>query len=329
MTFHDSKATRSRLGFAGAWALTALGGGLSAVLSLPARAVDVVQEINHACAVNGGCFAGDAAGYPITIAASGSYRLTSNLTMPDEDTSGIVLGANHIDLDLNGFVVSGPVACSGTPLVCTPSLGNGSGIDGSVRDDVRVRNGVVRGAGNAGIFLQDEAIVENVRVRSNAIAGIRVSENSRVSASISFQNGRVGISVARESVVSECVSSRNGWTGIDLNGGDDTASVVSASSIFQNELGGVDGEFQGVDRAAATVTSNAVYDNGGAGINLTGGLGGNVISGNVVVSSGETGLLAGSSSITDNTIAASGGLEVDASTGFLGGNSCDGTTTCP
>ncbi len=61
-----------------------------------AHAVDGVAEINHVCATLTGCFSGDAAGYPVTIdgSAGGSYRLTSDLAVPDNQTGLIVLFPN-------------------------------------------------------------------------------------------------------------------------------------------------------------------------------------------------------------------------------------------
>jgi hypothetical protein len=38
----------------------------------PALAVDGVLEINQTCAEQTGCFTGDAAGFPVTISASGA-----------------------------------------------------------------------------------------------------------------------------------------------------------------------------------------------------------------------------------------------------------------
>jgi hypothetical protein len=51
------------------------------VISRPVSASNGVAEISHACAVHTGCFAGDTAGYPVTItrAAGPSYTLTSDL----------------------------------------------------------------------------------------------------------------------------------------------------------------------------------------------------------------------------------------------------------
>ena len=53
---------------------------LTLTLSLPIFAVDGVLEINQTCAVNTGCFSGDAAGFPVTIDGSAglSYVLTAN-----------------------------------------------------------------------------------------------------------------------------------------------------------------------------------------------------------------------------------------------------------
>ena len=83
--------------------LLALGGS--------AVAADGVYEINQACALSTGCFLNDAAGFPVTITASGSYLLTSNLVVADVDTNGIEVSEKGVTIDLNGFAVSGPRFC--------------------------------------------------------------------------------------------------------------------------------------------------------------------------------------------------------------------------
>ena len=75
------------------------------LISRAAFAVDGVLEINHTCATQTGCFPGDAAGYPVTIAQTGSYRVTSNLTSPI-DKGAITISAHSVTLDLGGFVVA-------------------------------------------------------------------------------------------------------------------------------------------------------------------------------------------------------------------------------
>jgi hypothetical protein len=68
-----------------------------------AQAVDGVLEINQTCAVNTGCFAGDTAGFPITINTQGSYVLTSNLDLPDVNTTGIEVTVGIVTIDMNGM----------------------------------------------------------------------------------------------------------------------------------------------------------------------------------------------------------------------------------
>ena len=73
----------------------------------PAAAVDGVTQINQARALAGGVTPGDGAGFPVTISASGGYRLTSDLTVPDENASAVSITADSVTLDLNGFSIAG------------------------------------------------------------------------------------------------------------------------------------------------------------------------------------------------------------------------------
>ena len=100
------------------------------ILSLgasPALAVDGVIEINQAAALAGGITPCDAPGFPVTISQPGSYRLTSNLIVPDAATNGIQITANDVTLDLNGFSIIGPNTCTPNPVRCTFS-GGGIGV---------------------------------------------------------------------------------------------------------------------------------------------------------------------------------------------------------
>lgn len=107
-------------------------------LATPAFAIDGVLEINQTCATQTGCFAGDAAGFPVTITASGSYRLTSGLVIPDPYTGAIAISIKNVIIDLNAFSIVGPTVCTG---VCAPT-GAGDGIF-SIQENVSVRNGSV------------------------------------------------------------------------------------------------------------------------------------------------------------------------------------------
>lgn len=220
---------------------TLLAGG---TWSTPASASDGVLEINQTCAVQTGCFAGDTPGLPVTISASGSYRLTSNLVVPDENTDGIVVSTDDVGIDLNNFSILGPVVCSGTTLACTPSSGTGSGVErtATLLSGISVRNGSIRGMGSYGVLLGVQSEVMNVRVRSNRSFGIFADSGSTVSGNSAYQNGGTGIFAS-------------------------SGSTVSGNTAYQNIGDGIQ------TAAGATVLGNTIHSNTGFGLNL-GGLSG-------------------------------------------------------
>ena len=78
-------------------------------------AVDGIVLIDQSHALAGGITPGDAAGFPVTISQPGSYRLSGNLIVPDMNTTAIVITADGVTLDLNGFSIMGPVVCTEFP----------------------------------------------------------------------------------------------------------------------------------------------------------------------------------------------------------------------
>jgi hypothetical protein len=227
--------------------------GLLAV-ALPAGAVDGVKLIKQPKA------------FPIVISQPGSYRLRSNITVPDENTTAISVQADYVTIDLNGFTIQGPVVCTGTPVTsCSPSGGTGSGVDATGHVGVTVRNGTVHGMGKYGIFFVDR--VENVTVGSNAKEGIY--GGSTVTNCIANGNGRSGIAaigtvanssatgnfsygIATDNNVIDCVANGNGGGGI-------YARVVTNCSASSN-VG------YGIAAASGTVTSSRAYSNSVFGI---------------------------------------------------------------
>ena len=213
---------------------------LTIALASPALAVDGVLEINQACAVNTGCFSGDAAGLPVTITAAGSYRLTGNLTVPDENTDGITVSANDVGIDLNNFAIIGPVTCSGTPTTCIPASGTGSGIERASLNfgSTSVKNGSITGMGYYGIWLGDQSEVTNVRVRWNRLDGISAEWGSTVSGNAAYGNDDDGISVVNGSTVSGNTVRGNTGYGLRFSG---TESAYSENVISNNTAGTGDG----------------------------------------------------------------------------------------
>lgn len=308
--------------------------------SSTAFAVDGVVEVNQACAVNAGCFTGDTAGYPVTIngSAGRSYRLTSDLIVPDENTHGIQVSAPSISIDLNGFEIvrSG---CEGATSNCTPVSGTGSGVfvSNNIYHGVSVRNGSITGMGNHGAFLfGHQAEAKGLRVRWNRDRGLLAGIASIVSGNTAYSNGDQGISAGGGSTISNNTAYGNGTVGIHAgdgstvsgntaysNGGDGinagSGSTVSGNTAFTN---GDDGFWVG---AGSTVSGNAAYDNDSHGIQAVSG----VVQRNTVSSNDGFGLVLGpSAAYRENVITANPGGTVDG--GFnMGSNYCNGNDTCP
>lgn len=352
-----------------AWLSTApvsLAVAAALLTAAPARAVDGVVEINAAC-VAVGCFGGDKPGWPVTLdgSAGKSYRLTSDLELPDGNATGIFItgaGASGLTIDLNGFTIG----CF--PGIC--ATGTGRGIDADVGagippTTIRVRNGTVQGVGEAGIRLGILSVVEDVTVLANrgrgislgpdatvtrvrAIAngddGIGVGDGSRVVDTTASSNGDDGISVASHSVVEGCVARQNEGNGVRA-----TWSLrLSGSVLDENGVYGV------TTNGKAHITGNVVRENDARGIstfesvvtgntasgNGTSGAGSGIwcwddchVRENLVVDNASDGLALGNGSVYADNVAHGNGTGGVSGGINGGGNSCMGTgvalPSCP
>ncbi|MDJ0789798.1 MAG: hypothetical protein QNK05_23625 [Myxococcota bacterium] len=184
------------------------------LLTSPGLATDGVLEINQACAAqrgpaagdDPGCFPGDLDGFPVTIVASGSYRLTSNLAPPDIDTTAIDSQTDHVSLDLAGFGIVFPGTGCIAGALCPQ--GSGDGIAGA--RFTAVSNGFVRNAGRRGIDLDDLAMVHRVRVDGSGLDGVRLGNGSVLTQSIVNSSGQFGGSLAFPTVFSHTMLRNNG-----------------------------------------------------------------------------------------------------------------------
>jgi hypothetical protein len=172
---------------------------LGVVLAPPtrARASDGVVEINDACATSTGCVSGDGPGYPVTLGAPGSYRLTSNLAVP-VGANGIEVG-NGVSIDLGQFEIAGPVSC----LLGCPAPTAGTGIVAAVAggNQCAVSNGKVRGFGLDGIRLGLQARIERVTLTDVARDAISVSGGSLVVENLVNRAGENGIQFTVSSLI--------------------------------------------------------------------------------------------------------------------------------
>ena len=301
-------------------------------------ASDGMLEINQICATQTGCFPGDGAGFPVLITQPGSYRLTGNLQVPNENTTGILIGIENVVVDLGGFAIRGNVVCSGSPTTCTPTNGSGIGVQAGLAR-VRVRNGTIVGMGLRGVQTGPDAVVEDVQVAMSGLEGItsagfaggefRNNTSTRngwhglsvigavVVGNHTAANGRHGIA-ASQSTVTGNVSHNNGWSGIRAD-----ESTISANQAYANTQ-------QGIESVGGLVAGNIAKGNGGLGIYAPNGTN---VSGNVASGNTSGGLqLTTDSAYRDNVVVQASGTTVSGGTN-LGGNLCSlggaAPTACP
>lgn len=268
-------------------------------LAGPAPAADGVIEINQACAKQTGCVDNDTPNFPVTIdgKAGKSYRLTSDLAVPDENTTAIRISADDVSIDLAGFEILGPVVCSGSTVGCTPASGTGSGIEVAAPNvaGIWIHDGSVRGMGAYGVFVATQSTLTNLRVRSNRLNGASASFGSHLSRIVAHENGSHGIAAGAGSTVADNAAFGNGGDGLNV------------------ALG-------------STVSNNAAYDNVGDGIQTGNAC---VVKGNAVRANGGFGLnLASHTGYRENVVSLNSGGTVSGGTN-AGENVCNGSLTCP
>jgi hypothetical protein len=309
-------AHRPRLGTVAA--ALAMAAAFSIGPVVPGFASDGVLEINQTFAVRRGCFAGDAPGFPVTIdgAAGSSYLLTSDLEVPNANTSGIVVSVNRIAIDLNGFALVGPTTCAGIPLACAPT-GLGVGIDtlpaaGATARETTVTNGRVTGFGSYGMHLRDGALVEHVTAAENGSTGILVDDGGVVRDCVSGRNGGDGIRTLTSSNVIGSTTIANLGRGIAAG----AASTIRGNTAYLNESNGIVGGDGAALALGVVIAENASRSNLGDGIVVAGG---GIAQGNTVTLNGDEGIDGGDGAvIRDNAVfdngdaASDDGIECDA-----------------
>ncbi len=319
---------------------------------LTAAAVDGALEINEACATNTGCFAGDAAGYPVSITKGGHYVLTSDLSPISSDA--IQVHASGVTIDFDGSTIA--YAGGGS---------SGSGVRAvGVVDDVAVHGGMIRNAPENGIALGNGARVEGMIIEQPGAVGISTAgsaiiRNNRVSAA-----GDDGIVTYDGATITDNVVYGSGQNPLDGDGGDGIQtrnhSVVRGNDVRSNSRRGIRvgnwapggqfgnetdaygcliegnlaaGNIDGIHAGhTALVIDNVVFDNSGTGIStLTrASLRGNLASSNFWGFNLGAQTAYRESSITANAIGpiAGGGTAINRNDNY-----CSGTgtvsATCP
>ncbi len=176
---------------------------------------------------------------PFTITASGSYYLTTNVTVSSGDA--ITISANNVTLDLNGFTISStrPVATTDTAIQLNGARTNISIYNGHISSGVtNTAAGVFGGSGFGTGISYSTFPPFNVRVKDVSIAGM-----------LSFG---IVLNTGNSTVVQSCTISGAGFYGI-------LADTISDSTAVNC------GQF-GVNCITAHNCKGSVVGPGGAGV---------------------------------------------------------------
>jgi hypothetical protein len=255
---------------------------LLAALACPLYAVDGVVLISQNAAIAGNVTPGDTPGFPVTISVPGSYRLSTNLTVPDTSTDAILITANDVTLDLNGFSIIGPAVCKGFPPVCSPVV-VGNGVT-SFSDDITVLRGKIRGMG-FGIFLRGNASrVEKIHAIGNAGAGISATATGDNSVIRCAANGNAGEGISVSGLADGNTAMFNGGNGISIFGSaihnlsaNNQTGIFGSGTFLGNTV--LFNSTQGISaRCLSAIVSNTAEGNVGGDIFTSGS--GCVLSGN-------------------------------------------------
>jgi hypothetical protein len=220
-----------------------LAAALLAFAPAAAFASDGAIELGDACAKTTGCLAGDAAGYPITIAAPGNFVLTSDLDVPAA-TFAILLDANDVTIDLAGHWIRGPYTCG--LLGCSQSAGGGIVRTASNGDRAVVRGGGVRGFGSDGIQLGTNSRVEKMNLHTLGRHAISLDLQGLAFENSVQQIGGTGLllglgSVYRDNAIAILGRSVDGGRAIGPNSCADELCGTTGNKLFYATPGAFDG----------------------------------------------------------------------------------------
>lgn len=198
--------------------------------------------LNQTQAQAGDSALGDSPGFPITLAKSGHYKLTSNLVVP-AGVDGIVVNPGlNVIIDLNGFQIVGPAVCS-ISSSCQASPGTAGIRVASEASHLSVRNGRIRGfsdsglSGRSGTGGDNELAVGDMNVEDVQLWNNRngVTANRLIGQRIHAKGNSWNGIYAEYGMVQTSFAISN-YTGIYLRRG-----RISDSAALQNHAGGIVG----------------------------------------------------------------------------------------
>src|SRR5713101_7895158 len=136
---------------------------------------------------------------PYTITNAGSYYLTSNLFSGIFGGNGVIIKADNVSLDLNGFSLSaGPILFGGLP---------GAGVNvPSPQQNISIRNGNLTGWSIAGVqgSAASNSRLDHLRAAGNSGTGLAIGSGSTVNSCTASANGGDGILAGKDTSIAGC-----------------------------------------------------------------------------------------------------------------------------
>jgi hypothetical protein len=191
---------------------------------------------------------------PFTITQSGSYYLTTNVSV--SSGNAITISAGNVTLDLSGFTITGTAAAAAGYGIALGGVTNVSIYNGHISSGVtNTAAGVFGGGGFAyGIAFPGNSPF-NVRVKSMSVAGV-------------FYNG-IYLNTDNSSVVEDCTVTEAGAYGILADSvADSTAMNCGGFGIIAGSAQNCKGTTLGSGYGLYAVTANNCYGTGSSGTGL-------------------------------------------------------------
>jgi hypothetical protein len=189
---------------------------------------------------------------PFTISASGSYYLTTNVTV--SSGNAITVNANNVTLDLNGFTISSTETPAGSGAILLNAVTNTTILNGFISSGVTNNGGIYGGSGlGYGIYYAGQPPV-NTRVSGISVSGCQYS----------------GIFLAgNNSTVESCTVNGAGNYGIYAQSvSDSTAQNCGSTAVYANAANNCYGSVSGGGYGVNAVTANNCYGSSSSGSGL-------------------------------------------------------------
>jgi hypothetical protein len=224
----------------------------------------------------------------VKLATSGAYVVTANLTNPSNATPCITVNTEYVNIDLNGFTLTGRGADFGIRLnaaYLTVSNGQltkfGYAVDGPLKG-VTLDKVLIVGSSFTGAILGDDARVINSQFIGNLNDGLDVGANAVISGSVFEKNTLFGFKTFSPGVsITNSTAANNSSHGFATDGGatligntangngaDGFVDTGSGTTYQNNSAKNNNGNGFGVGQA--TLIGNTASNNQGNGFNAAG-----------------------------------------------------------